>query len=186
MSLPILLTVLGVFLLPILGSIFLYNVLVKKRNQMREGWSGIEVQLKRRHDLIPNLVACVKEVSNFEKTVLENVTEARANAQNVRNQLEAEAAEKVLVQEMAQFFFISEQYPELKSAESYRDLMDDLVEVEDHLQYARRYYNGSVRSYNNAVESFPSNIIASTFGFKRASFFEVEEVSERSVPKVDL
>ncbi len=153
---------------------------------MREGWSGIEVQLKRRHDLIPNLVACVKGVANFEKEVLVKVTEARAKAQEAQNENETEVAEKALVKEMGHFLAISEQYPELKSAESFLALMDDLTEVEDHLQYARRYYNGSVRDYNNAVESFPSNLLASSFNFSPAPYFEVEEVIERSAPRVDI
>ena len=153
---------------------------------MREGWSGIEVQLKRRHDLIPNLVACVKGVANFEKEVLVKVTEARAKAQEAQNENETEVAEKALVKEMGHFLATTEQYPELKSEESFLALMDDLTEVEDHLQYARRYYNGSARDYNNAVESFPSNLLANSFSFSPAPYFEVEEVIERSAPRVNI
>jgi len=167
-----------------IGLGFLYNTLIKRRNQMREGWSGIEVQLKRRHELIPNLVACVKGVANFEKDVLVTVTEARQRASQAKTAEETESAETELVNGMGQFFALSESYPELQSAESFRALMLELSDVEDHLQYARRYYNGSVRDLNNCIESFPSNLIANTFGFQRGVFFEVTEVSERMAPNL--
>lgn len=173
-----------IFLILLVGAGLIYNTLIKRRNQMREGWSGIEVQLKRRHDLIPNLVACVKGVSNFEQEVLVKVTEARQRAQDAQTAAQAESAEQDLVSGMGRFFSLSESYPELQSAESFRGLMSDLSEIEDHLQYARRYYNGSVRDLNNSVESFPSNLIASTFGFQRGTFFEVAEVSERLPPNL--
>ncbi len=180
------LIILIIFLLLVLciGLGFLYNTLIKRRNQMREGWSGIEVQLKRRHDLIPNLVACVKGVANFEQDVLVKVTEARQRARQAKTAKETESAETKLVDDMGQFFALSESYPELQSTESFRALMFELSDVEDHLQYARRYYNGSVRDLNNSIESFPSNLIANAFGFQRGVFFEVAEVSERMAPNL--
>ena len=175
--------VLGVGLaLTLFVCVWLYNRLVKARNQMREGWSGIEVQLKRRHDLVPSLVECVKGYQAHEQELLEAVTRERAEAQGARNVEEAGGAERALSRDLVKIMALAENYPELKADEAFRKLMSELVEIEDHLQYARRYYNGSVRDLNNAIESFPSNLIAGAFGFKVAEFFEVETASERLAP----
>lgn len=173
--------------LAVVAFIVLYNGLVTTRNQMREGWSGIEVQLKRRHDLIPNLVACVQESATIEQAVLLGVTEARTKASAARDQHDARIAgevEQELVHQVGKICALSEDYPELQSGENFRQLMTELVEIEDHLQYARRYYNGSVRDYNNKVESMPSNLVAQRFRFESAPFFEVPEVSERLAPSL--
>ena len=162
--------------------ILIYNKLVKARNQMREGWSGIEVQLKRRHDLVPALVGCVKGYQPHEKGLLEAVIRERTEAQAARGAGDAGAAEKVRGRDLGKVVALAEAYPELKVDELFQELMGDLVEVEDQIQYARRYYNGSVRDLNNAIESFPSNLVAGRFGFEVGDFFEVETASERLPP----
>mgnify|MGYP001399392740 CR=1 FL=1 len=143
-----------------------YNRLVKARNQLREGWSGIEVQLKRRHELVPALVECVKGYRAHEEELLEAVARERTVAQSARGVSEAGVAEKALARDLGRIVALVEAYPDLKADEVFFGLMEDLVEVEDQLQYARRYYNGSVRDLNNIVESFPSNLVAGGFGFK--------------------
>ena len=159
-----------------------YNRLVKARNQLREGWSGIEVQLKRRHELVPALVECVKGYRAHEEELLEAVARERTVAQSARGASEAGVAEKALARDLGRIVALVEAYPDLKADEVFFGLMEDLVEVEDQLQYARRYYNGSVRDLNNIVESFPSNLVAGGFGFKVAEFFEVANASERLPP----
>ncbi|MDE0596483.1 MAG: LemA family protein [Roseibacillus sp.] len=162
--------------------VWAYNMLVKARNQMREGWSGIEVQLKRRHDLIPSLVQCVKGYQTHERELLETVSRERTEAQAARGAGEAGGAEKILGRDLGKIVALAEAYPDLKADKSFRGLMGDLVEIEDQIQYARRYYNGSVRDLNNAIESFPSNLVAGRFGFEVGDFFEVETASERLPP----
>ena len=162
--------------------ILIYNKLVKARNQMREGWSGIEVQLKRRHELVPALVECVKGYQTHERGLLEAVVRERTEAQAARGAGEAGGAEKVLGRDLGKIVALAEAYPDLKADKSFRGLMGDLVEIEDQIQYARRYYNGSVRDLNNAIESFPSNLVAGWFGFEAGDFFEVETASERLPP----
>ena len=161
-----------------------YNKLVSARNQMREGWSGIEVQLKRRHDLVPALVECVKGYQTHERDLLETVTRERSEARAASGAGEAGKAEQSLGRDLGKIVALAEDYPELKADEAYRGLMGDLVEIEDQLQYARRYYNGSVRDLNNRVESFPTNLLAGVFGFAKGDFFEVETASERIPPDV--
>ena len=162
--------------------VWAYNMLVKARNQMREGWSGIEVQLKRRHELVPALVECVKGYQSHEGGLLEAVVRERTEAQAARGAGEVGGAEKVLGRDLGKIVALAEAYPDLKADKSFRGLMGDLVEIEDQIQYARRYYNGSVRDLNNAIESFPSNLVAGRFGFEAGDFFEVETASERLPP----
>ena len=162
--------------------IWAYNGLVRARNQMREGWSGIEVQLKRRHDLVPSLVECVKGVQAHEAELLEAVSRERSAAQAASGAREAGGAEKTLGRDLGRVVALAEAYPELQADEAFRGLMKDLVEIEDQIQFSRRYYNGSVRDLNNAVESFPTNLLARAFGFGSADFFEVESASERIPP----
>lgn len=166
-----------------------FNHLVRTRNLMREGWSGIDVQLKRRHNLVPNLVECVRGYGSHEKTVLEEVVRLRGQAERAEQGPDRRAAahtENALTDQLKQLFALAEAYPDLKADRNYRQLMDQLSEIEDQLQYARRYYNGAVRDYNIRVESFPSNVVAKVFGFKQAEFFEIESATERQAPKVDL
>lgn len=163
-----------------------FNQLVRSRNLMREGWSGIDVQLKRRHNLIPNLVECVRGYSLHEKTVLEEVVRLRGQAVSESDHRAAAHAENALTDQLKQLFALAEAYPDLKADRNYRQLMDQLSQIEDQIQYARRYYNGAVRDYNIRVQSFPSNIVARLFHFEQAPFFEIETATERNAPKVDL
>ena len=178
--------VLVVAVLFLLAAVRVYNRLVGARNQMREGWSGIEVQLKRRHDLVPALVECVKGYQAHERSLLEAVTRERGDARAAceRGAAEAGRAECVLGRDLGELVALAERYPDLKADESFRQLMADLVEIEDQIQYARRYYNGSVRDLNNAVESFPGNLLAAAFGFQKGDFFEVENASQRLSPSL--
>ncbi len=160
----------------------LYNKLVKRRNRMREGWSGVEVQLKRRHDLVPNLVECVKAYQSHEREVLESVALARVAS----GPQAAGDAEEALGKGLGRLIAVAEDYPELRADEQFSKLMTELVETENELQYARRYYNGAVRDLNNAVEEFPSNVIAGAFKFGRGDFFEVSKASERTASRVSL
>jgi LemA protein len=172
----------GLAVLALLWAAWAYNRLVKARNQMREGWSGIEVQLKRRHDLVPALVECVKGYQTHEEELLTAVTRERTAAQSATGASEAGGAEKSLGRDLGRLVALAESYPELKADTAFRNLMKDLVAIEDQIQYARRYYNGSVRDLNNAIESFPSNLVANIFAFVPADFFEVESASERIPP----
>ena len=162
-----------------------FNRLVKQRNLLREAWSGMDVQLRRRHDLVPNLVECVKGYSDYEKSLLERVTELRAlPAEGGRKQ--TETGENALTDQIKRLFAVVERYPEIKANRNFLDLQDQLAEIEDQLQMARRYYNGATRNYNTLVESFPSNMVARLFGFAREEFFQIVTTSEREAPKVDL
>lgn len=161
-----------------------FNRLVKTRNQVKEAWAGIDVQLQRRYDLVPSLVATVKGYASHESGALERVTRLRGNP----GMQPAERAdeESGLSRSIGHLFALAENYPDLKASESFQQLHRSLVEVEEQLQFARRYYNGSVRDNNNLVEGFPSMVIARAFGFATAVFFEIELASQRTVPEVDL
>jgi LemA protein len=161
-----------------------YNRLVRVRNQVDEAWAGIDVQLQRRHELVPNLVATVKGYMRHESGVLERVTRLRGDPQMERE--ERASQESGLSRSIGRLFALAEDYPDLKASEGFRQLHESLVEIEEQLQYARRYYNGSVRDNNNLVEGFPSMIIARLFGFINAAFFEIELVSQRAAPDIDL
>ena len=163
-----------------------FNRLISLRNRLREAWSGIDVQLKRRHDLVPELVECVRGYRNHEQRVLEQVTQARAQAQAAVGAAQAGPAEDSLVRGLRSIFVLAEAYPELKADQNFRKLSETLVEIEDQIQYARRYYNGSVRDFNIQVESFPGRIVARLFGFQPQTFFEVESAVDRQVPEVKL
>ena len=175
----------AVVLVP-LYAIFVYNGLVRSKNLVEEGWSGIDVQLTRRADLIPNLVQTVKGYAAHEKGVLEGVTQARAMAGSARSVDETSKASDFMTGALRQLFAVAEAYPELKADANFRQLQQQLSEVEDFLQKARRYYNGAVRQLNTMIEQFPSNLIANQFGFRKAEFFEIEDPRSREVPKVDF
>jgi len=154
------------------GAAWAYNRLVQARNQQAEAWSGVDVQLKKRSDLVPPLVECVSAYQKHEAQTLRGTAAGRQPSEVAR--------------EIRGLLAVAEAYPELKAAENFRNLMGQLVTIEDDLQYARRYYNGSVRDYRNLAESFPSNLIASIFGFHAGEFFEVESALERSNPEIKL
>ena len=167
-------------------TVWTYNRLVGLKNQLREAWSGVDVQLKRRHDLIPNLVECVKGYRTHEHEVLEAVTRERSLAQAAQGIPGTSTAENHLTQQLRSLFAVAEAYPELKADQNFRQLSVSLVSLENDIQYARRYYNGSVRDLNNLVQTFPSLLIASGFGFREEEFFEVETTAERNAPGVRL
>ena len=163
-----------------------YNGLVRARQMVQEAWSGIDVQLKRRADLIPNLVETVKGYASHEKEALERVTEMRARAQNVPvGDIQGRAAaEGMLTQALGRLLAVAEAYPDLKASQNFADLQRALETTEREIQMARRYYNGSVRELNTKVESFPSNLVAGQFGFAKADYFELEDPSDRQLPEV--
>jgi len=166
--------------------ILIYNLFVRDKNLIKEAWSGIDVQLKRRHNLIPNLVASVKGYSQHEKSLLENITQKRSEAAKVESIKDKAPAESDLSGMLKNLFVAVENYPDLKASENFLTLHNQLVEIEDQLQYARRYYNGAVRNYNIRVESFPSNVVAGIFNFKQDNFFEIILATERTTPEVKL
>jgi LemA protein len=163
----------------------IYNRLVKNKNLMSEAWSGIDVQLKRRHDLIPNLVKTVEGYSQHEKGLFENIAKARSQSISTTNVQAKAEAENQISQGLRQLFAVAEAYPELKANQNFMDLQSQLGGVEDQLQLARRYYNGTVREYNVLVGSFPSSIIASQFQYTPAPYFEIDS-ADRTVPEVNF
>ncbi len=165
-------------------AIWTFNRLVRNRNQVDEAWAGIDVQLQRRHELVPNLVAVVKGYMQHESGVLERVTRLRNQPDLPLD--ERASQESGLSRSIGRLFALAEDYPDLKASDGFQQLHTSLVEIEEHLQFARRYYNGSVRDNNNLVESFPSMIIARLFTFSSATFFEIELVSQRQAPQVGL
>ena len=169
-------------------AVTLYNRLVKNRQMSEEGWSGIDVQLKRRTDLIPNLVDTVKGYAGHERELLERVTELRAQVGKVpegdvagRGKLEG-----MLSGAIGKLLAVVENYPELKANENFLELQETLGEVESEIQMSRRYYNGAVRNLNVMVESFPSNLIAGQFGFEKREYFEIDDDADRAVPQVSF
>ena len=170
----------------IIWIIIIYNLFIRDKNLIKEAWSGIDVQLKRRHNLIPNLVTSVKGYSKHERDLFEEITEKRAKSTKVENVKEKAALEADLSGMIKNLFVVVEEYPDLKASQNFLDLQNQLVEIEDQLQYSRRYYNGRVRNYNIRVESFPSNIIAGIFDFKQEEFFEITLATERKTPEVQV
>ena len=170
----------------ILYVIFIYNGLVKARQVREEAWSGIDVQLKRRADLIPNLIETVKGYAAHEKGTLQEVVELRSKAQAVpAGDVAGRAtAEGMLSQALGKLFALAEAYPDLKANQNFAELQQSLEEIESEVQMARRYYNGAARDLNVKVESFPSNFIAGPFGFAKAAYFEITNEADRAVPVV--
>jgi LemA protein len=166
--------------------ILTYNRLIALRNRVKEAWSDIDVQLKRRYDLIPNLVETVKGYASHEKGVFEKVTEARTRAMGAQTPKEKGEAENILSGTLKTLFAVSENYPQLRASENFLELQRELTDTEDKIQAARRFYNGTVMGLNNKVESFPANIIANTFKFKQAEFFQLENVAAKEPVKVSF
>ena len=162
----------------------IYNRLVKLKTLVAEAWSGIDVQLKKRYDLIPNLVETVKGYASHEKETFENVTKARNQAQNATSVEGKQAAENQLNKSLINLFAVAEQYPELKANENFLSLQNELSVVESDIEKSRRYYNGTTRDYNILIDSFPSNIIAGITKFTKAVFFEIDTEAERQNPQV--
>jgi LemA protein len=163
-----------------------YNNLVRQRQLTQEGWSGIDVQLKRRTDLIPNLMEAVKGYMSHERETLEAVTQARTAAQAAQNGTPEQRAqaEGVLSGALGRLFAVAEAYPDLKASQNFMQFQGELSNTENEIQLSRRYYNGTARDLNTAVESFPSNVIANTFKFEKVQYFEMENPADRAVPQV--
>lgn len=164
----------------------LYNRLVKLTTLVSEAWSGIDVQLKKRYDLIPNIMETVKGYAEHEKETFQKVTEARANAQSANTIEGQQQAENQLNRALMNLFAVAEQYPELKANENFLDLQNELSDIEADIEKARRYYNGTVRDKNILVDSFPSNLVANLFNFEKSPFFEIEQAEQREAPKIDF
>jgi len=174
--------VLGVVVVVVLWAIGLYNGLVKLNNQTKEGWSDIDVQLKRRHDLIPNLIESVKGYMQHEKSLLENITAARSTAMNAQaggNTADLAKAENQLGGLLSSLRIAVEAYPDLKANQNVGQLMDELSDTENKIQASRRFYNGMVRDFNIKMETFPNNVFAGMLKFTKYTFFEIEDKTER-------
>lgn len=166
--------------------LFTYNALVRHRNQVKEAWSDIDVQLKRRYELIPNLVESVKGYASHEKQTLDSVTQARTRATAATTPQEHAQAENALTATLKSLFAVAESYPDLKANTNFLELQRELSDTENKIQASRRFYNTVVRDYNTALETVPTNIIASAFTFKPAEFFELNEEAARTAPKVSF
>ncbi len=168
-----------------LWGVFVFNGLVRTRNQVRSAWADIDVQLTRRHDLIPRLVTAVKAYAAHERATLEAVTELRARAVATERPGALGEVESALEQALGRLFALREAYPDLKANENFQDLQRELVDVEDHLQFARRFYNGAVRDMNTRAQRFPDLLVARAFRFGESEFFQAD-AEEREGPLVDL
>ena len=180
-----LIVILVVAALIVLALIALYNRFVRYRNRVDNSWAQIEVQLKRRWDLIPNLVETVKGYAQHERGTFEAVTEARAAAQRAQGPAATAAAEGILGQALGRLFAVAEAYPELQADENFRQLQSELAETENRIAVSRQVYNDTVLTYNNAIQTFPGVVIAGPFGFARREFFETDE-TQREAPHVDF
>jgi LemA protein len=166
--------------------LLVYNSLIRQRNQVREAWSDIDIQLKRRYNLIPNLVETVKAYAKHEREAFDSVTQARAQALSATSLPAHAQAENELTATLKTLFAVAENYPDLKANANFLELQRELADTENKIQAARRFYNTTVRDYNTTTESFPATLIASSFGFKQEEYFQLDEEAARSVPKVDF
>jgi LemA protein len=183
MSMIIVLVILVVLVLWVVG---MYNGLVRLRNQVKNAWSQIDVQLKRRHDLIPNLIETAKGYMKHERDTLDSVTKARTQAVEAKGVANQAKAEGELNNAISRFMLVVENYPDLKASQNFLSLQEELASTENKVGFSRQFYNDQVLAFNVKIESVPSNIIANMFGFKQAEFFEIEEPTEREVPKVEF
>ncbi len=186
-SMEITLIILGVVVVSAVVIIGMYNSLIKLKNRVEEAWSDIDVQLKRRYDLIPNLVETVKGYAGHEKATLEGVTKARSQAMAAQESGDAKqqaAAENMLSSTLKSIFALSESYPDLKANTNFLELQRELSDTENKIQASRRFYNGNVRDFNTKLEVFPTNIIGNMLGFKSRDYFEIEDEKERDNVKV--
>ena len=181
----ILITLLALALALLAWAVLAFNRLVRLRNQWRTAWADIDVQLMRRHDLVPQLVTAVQAYAGHERAVLETVTQLRTRAVSLKSPAQLGAVETALEQALGRLFALKEAYPDLKASENFAQLQRDLVEVEEHLQYARRFYNGAVRDYNTAIQRVPDLVIARGFGFGEAEFFQTGD-DERAAVRIEM
>ena len=183
----VMLLIIGVAAAVLIAGIAIYNRLVRLRTTVKSSWSDIDVQLKKRYDLVPNLLETVKGYAAHEKSVFENVTMARAAAMKASAPADKAKAENMFTETLKSLFAVAEAYPQLRANENFMQLQQQLKDLEDNIEYARRYYNAVVRDYNIMTETFPSNVIAAQFRFEKAEFFELEEAAvERKPVKVSF
>ena len=173
-----------VFLLLLIWAVVIYNLLVRDRNHVLAAWSDIDVQLKRRHDLIPKLVDAVNAYAGYEKSTLDEITRLRSDAERIADPAEKARLEQGLTGRVRELVVLAEDYPELKASSQFLQLMQQLTEVENHIQYARRYYNGSVRNLTVRIHSFPDLLVARLLRFRTADFFELESAVEAVPPEI--
>ncbi len=176
----------GVFLALIFWLVAMYNAFIRMRNNVKDAWSDIDVQLKRRYDLIPNLIETVKGYVTHEKGVLEAVTKARTEAMGAQSVKEHQKSENMLTDALKSLFAVSENYPDLKANENFLELQRELSDTENKIQAARRFYNSNVKEFNTAIQSFPQNMLAGMFKFKEENFFELQEEAAKEPVKVEF
>lgn len=175
---------LGFALLLVIYGVIVYNGLIRKKNMVEEGWSGIDVQLKKRYNIIPNLVEIVKGYTKHENDVLKNVIAARNSAVSATTVAGQQEAETHLNQSFGKLFALAEQYPDLKANTNFLQLQSELSDIENDIEKARRYYNGTVREKNTAMETFPSSIFAQLYGFEKSNYFELDSYHEAEMPEI--
>jgi LemA protein len=175
-----------VLVVGVLAVIGMYNALVRLRNQVENAWSQIDVQLKRRHDLIPNLIETAKGYMKHERETFEAITEARSKAMGAGNVADSSKAEGMLGEALSKFMLVVENYPDLKANQNFLSLQEELTSTENKISFARQSFNDQVLFFNNKIQMFPSNIIAGMFSFVKRDFFEIEVAAEREVPKVSF
>ncbi len=180
------LIVLAIIVLLVLWWVGMYNSLIQARNQVKNAWSQIDVQLKRRHDLIPNLIETAKGYVKHERGTLEAITQARSAAMQAAGPAAAAKAEGALSDAMSKFFLVVENYPDLKANQNFLALQEELSSTENKIGFARQFYNDQVLSFNNKIQSVPTNIVAGMFNFQASEFFQVESAEEKAVPKVSF
>jgi LemA protein len=183
MALIVVAIVLALLIIFVIG---IYNALIRLRNQVDNAWSQIDVQLKRRHDLIPNLVETAKGYMKHERGTFEEITKARSQAMGAKSVAEASKAEGALGEALSKFMLVVENYPDLKANQNFLSLQEELTSTENKIAFARQSYNDQVLFFNNKIQMFPSNIVANMFNFSKRDFFEIEVAAEREVPKVSF
>jgi LemA protein len=176
--------IIGIVIIIAVYALLAYNSLVRQKNRAQEAWSDIDVQLKRRHNLIPNLIETVKGYASHERATLDSVTQARTQALAATTPAQHAQAENALSSTLKSLFAVSEQYPDLKANTNFLELQRELSDTENKIQASRRFYNGVVRDFNTAIETIPTNIIASLFHFTQREFFELDDEADRAVPEV--
>ncbi len=182
----VLIVILVIVVLVVLFAIMTYNGMVRSRNMVDQAWSGIDVQLKRRHDLIPNLVETVKGYASHERETFQAVTDARTRAIQAQGPAQAGAAEGILGQALGRLFAVSEAYPQLRATENFQQLQSELTNTEDQIAAARRIYNGNVQSYNTKIQTFPASLIAGMGGFTAREYFEITDAADREPVQVSF
>jgi LemA protein len=181
-----LLILLAIVVAAALWAVSIYNSLVRRRNVVAEAWSGIDAQLKRRADLIPNLVETVKGYAGHERETFEDLARLRSQGQAQTDVAQRAQTETAITAAIGRVMAVAEAYPQLRASENFQSLQKDLADIEDQIQLARRYYNGAVRDFNVMIEQFPSNLVATWGSFKPAPFFQIDDAADRAVPKVSF